>query len=322
MVHKYRLNIERWHGLVSLGVRCAVIGFLLAITMLMAPNRALAQLSTEDQPLSIDGNTPVVARVYFENTDQLNRLAADLDIWEVDHEDGSFVALLSADQHEQVIDAGLHVTVLPEPTAEVINAPVRAQWLRSAGVGEAQDEGIPFYPCYRTVEETYADLADLAAAHPDLASWNDIGDSWDKSTPGGAAGYDLNASGADQHGDSRPTNRDWSVMAAIHAREYTTAELATRFAEHLVAQIWRRCGHHLAARLHRIASDSHRQSGRAQVGRGRLFVAQEHPRFDDLRYPSEGGSTSMRASISTATAASNGMAAPTGVCSSAIHAAI
>ena len=27
-----------------------------------------------------------------------------------------------------------------------------------------------------------------------------------------------------------------AVMAAIHAREYTTAELATRFAEHLVAQ--------------------------------------------------------------------------------------
>ena len=40
--------------------------------------------------------------------------------------------------------------------------------------------GIPDYPCYRTVEETYADLADLAAAYPDLASWNDIGDSWDK----------------------------------------------------------------------------------------------------------------------------------------------
>ena len=218
-----------------LGFRFAMIGFLLTITMLMWPNRALAQMSTQAQPTAAGGETPVVARVTFENTDQLNRLAADLDIWEVDHEDGSFVALLSADQHERLVDSGLQVAVLPEPTAEVINAPVRAQWLRSASVGQTGGGISDDYPCYRTVEGTYADLADLAAAHPDLASWNDIGDSWDRKTPGGAAGYDINALVLTNRAVPGPKPR-LAVMAAIHAREYTTAELATRFAEHLVAQ--------------------------------------------------------------------------------------
>src|SRR5258707_1090835 len=57
---------------------------------------------------------------------------------------------------------------------------------------ESQAGGIPGFPCYRTVEETYASLASLAMAYPNLATWLDVGDSWDKVTPGGAPGYDLN----------------------------------------------------------------------------------------------------------------------------------
>ncbi|MEZ4615683.1 MAG: hypothetical protein R2867_09240 [Caldilineaceae bacterium] len=53
-------------------------------------------------------------------------------------------------------------------------------------VSARQSAGIPGFPCYRTVEETYADLQDLATSHPTLARWVDIGDSWDKSTAGGA----------------------------------------------------------------------------------------------------------------------------------------
>ncbi|MEZ4662576.1 MAG: M14 family zinc carboxypeptidase [Caldilineaceae bacterium] len=71
----------------------------------------------------------------------------------------------------------------------------------------------------------------LTAGHPNLAQWVDIGDSWDKQTPGGPAGYDLRA-GADQPADA-PKGR-FFLMAAIHARELTTAETAARFAEYLV----------------------------------------------------------------------------------------
>ena len=45
--------------------------------------------------------------------------------------------------------------------------------------------GFVGYACYRTVEETTADLAQLALANPNLAQWIDIGDSWDKGREGG-----------------------------------------------------------------------------------------------------------------------------------------
>ena len=51
--------------------------------------------------------------------------------------------------------------------------------------------GIPQFPCYRSVEETFAVLQNLAAAYPALTELIDIGDSWDKSTSGGPAGFDL-----------------------------------------------------------------------------------------------------------------------------------
>lgn len=93
------------------------------------------------------------------------------------------------------------------------------------------DTGIPRFPCYRTVEETFETAEQIAAEHPDLARWIDVGDSWEKTEELG--GYDM--------GVLRLTNRQITsekpalfVTAAMHAREYATAELVTRFAEHLV----------------------------------------------------------------------------------------
>ncbi|MEM9005073.1 MAG: DUF4347 domain-containing protein [Cyanobacteria bacterium P01_F01_bin.86] len=104
--------------------------------------------------------------------------------------------------------------------------------------GTIFDEGIPFFASYRTVEETFGDLEALAVENPELASWIDIGDSYDKITPGGAEGYDIfalkltNESSTPADGSEKPV---LFMQAAIHAREYTTAELVTRFAEELVA---------------------------------------------------------------------------------------
>lgn len=108
----------------------------------------------------------------------------------------------------------------------------RTAWLHLGDDAPANGEMIPGFPCYRTVEETYAAAVALAAARPDLATWIDIGDSWQKvQTP--AEGYDLHAlvlTNAAVPGPKPPL----LVTAAIHAREYTTAELLTRFAEWIV----------------------------------------------------------------------------------------
>ncbi|MDJ0631870.1 MAG: DUF4347 domain-containing protein [Xenococcaceae cyanobacterium MO_188.B29] len=101
--------------------------------------------------------------------------------------------------------------------------------------GRIVDSGIPGFSSYRTVEETFDDFASLAEANPDIASWVDIGDSYDKVTPGGSEGYDIYAIELTNKNSGIEDKPTLSVEGAIHAREYTPAELVSRFAEELVA---------------------------------------------------------------------------------------
>lgn len=101
---------------------------------------------------------------------------------------------------------------------------------------EITDRTIPGFESYRTVEATFEDAAQLAADNPGLVSWTDIGDSYDKTTPGGPEGYDIYAlkltnEATDSPGEDKPV---LYMQGAIHAREYATTELVTRFAEDLV----------------------------------------------------------------------------------------
>ena len=102
---------------------------------------------------------------------------------------------------------------------------------------EITDRTIPGFSTYRTVEATFEDLSAIAVENPELASWIDIGDSYDKVTPGGPEGYDIYAlrltnEATDREGFDKPV---LYMQGAIHAREYATTELVTRFAEDLVA---------------------------------------------------------------------------------------
>ncbi len=167
---------------------------------------------------------PVVARVSFTDKQDLDRLAQYLDIWSVDEASHTLVAQLTPLQQNMLLAEGRQVIVDPELTAG-LGHPHQAL--------EGQTTGIPGYPCYRTVEETYASLAQIAQNHPELAGWIDIGNSWDKITAGGPAGYDLRILQLTNHKIPGP-KPIFFLMGAIHAREYATAELATRFAEYLV----------------------------------------------------------------------------------------
>ncbi len=90
------------------------------------------------------------------------------------------------------------------------------------------------YACYRTVEETYATIDQLVASKPALASVSNIGPTWLKSRNTG--GYDMKVLRLTNSATnaSRPNKPPMVVFASIHAREYTPAELTTRFAEWLV----------------------------------------------------------------------------------------
>lgn len=95
--------------------------------------------------------------------------------------------------------------------------------------------GIAGYPCYRTVEETFSTAEAIVADHPQLATWIDIGDSWEKSAPGGKPGYDMMVLRLTNAAVSGPKPKLF-IISSIQALEITPAELNTRFAEHLMQE--------------------------------------------------------------------------------------
>lgn len=107
--------------------------------------------------------------------------------------------------------------------------------LSSQAYQDAVDaEAIAGYACYRTVEETYATMQHLANTRPTLARVIDIGPTWARSVNSGA-GYrmrvlELTNSATNARYPNKPS---MVLFGSIHAREYTPAELLTRFAEGL-----------------------------------------------------------------------------------------
>lgn len=95
---------------------------------------------------------------------------------------------------------------------------------------EAGVFAIPNYSCYETVEETFAAAQAMAASRPDLATWTDVGDSWQKSVNKG--GYDMGVLKLSNSAVPGPKPKLF-VSSAIHAREYVTAPLSLAFARWL-----------------------------------------------------------------------------------------
>jgi murein tripeptide amidase MpaA len=170
------------------------------------------------------GDGPWVVRAAFTDREQVNRLAAERAPWEVNHDQGYLVIDVDRAGWHELVDMGFTVEVDEERTADLLRPHVRLP---------GQVQGIPGFPCYRTVEETYASAQRMAQRRPNLAAWTDIGDSWEKVNPGGASGYDLKVLKLTNVATPGPKPK-LIINAAIHAREYTTAELVTRFGEYLV----------------------------------------------------------------------------------------
>lgn len=129
----------------------------------------------------------------------------------------------------------------------VLGDAAMAEALRAAGFGVADHETLltPFAPLtwyggYRTVEEHEAHLDTIVAAYPRLAVLHDFGDSWRK-TRGFADGRDLKVlcitrlRPGDCALDPESAKPRFLALAAVHARELSTAEIAWRWIDHLVS---------------------------------------------------------------------------------------
>ena len=165
-----------------------------------------------------------VLRVHTTERAAIQRLASRYGHLIVSPEKGIVVLDAPAWERDRLRAEGFDLDVDAMATEALQNQPVRLP---------GQKAGIPGYTCYRTVTETYARLDQLAAQHPELATIIDIGDSWEKSALGGSNGADMRLLKLTNSAVSGPKPILY-VMTAIHAREYTTAELNLRFAEYLL----------------------------------------------------------------------------------------
>ncbi len=206
-------------------LRTTLVAPLLALVVTLALGRPLpaAPNPTGDDPPA--GSAITLWRVSFRNSAQRDELASRLDVWEVNHADGYLVAPLTTAQRTQLLAEGRQV----KPDGRVITPPI------DAAVSGASSPGyVPGYPCYRTVEKTYADLAALPALYPGLAAWIDVGDSWNKLHSTTSSGFDIHALVLTNRSVPGPKFR-FLLAGAVHAREMATAETAARYAERLLA---------------------------------------------------------------------------------------
>lgn len=196
----------------------------LAFTVVLGSILGLSSWETSaGKNRTADGDHRVV-RAYYTDRQLVDDLAAWLEPWEVHHDEGYLVVGVTQAEYDLMLAAGFRLETDVRRTSE-LNRP--------AELLPGQTSGIPGYPCYRTVEETFSTAAAIAAAHPELATWIDVGDSWEKSAAGGEDGYDMMVLRLTHSAVTGPKPKLF-IMTAVHAREYATAELGTRLAEYLV----------------------------------------------------------------------------------------
>lgn len=193
------------------------------LNRLLAPAAIALLLATASHPALADE----VIRVADVPRDQYQQMHEMGDFWSVDSKTGEVVMYVSERQRDAIEALGYEVR-LDEArmrSLEYARSIDAEAWERS-GVG-----GIPGFACYRTVDETKTDLAAMAAQRPELARWESIGETWREANgeTGGDELYALVLGNQNSPHEQPP----FVLMAAQHARELTTAETATRFAEWL-----------------------------------------------------------------------------------------
>ncbi|MEO0420862.1 MAG: M14 family zinc carboxypeptidase [Pseudomonadota bacterium] len=193
--------------------------------LLLAAVALLAPLFATAHTLAVDGDDPIIVTAYFEDRTQVEALAADYVPWRVVHEKGYLTIGVDAKGLERLEALGFRVELDERATARLRNQQTRL------ALTPSPQGNIPGFVCYRTVEETLSSAAAIAENFPDLAEWTPIGESWERET--GQGGFEVSVLRLTNENIPGPKPKLFA-MSAIHAREYATAELNTRFAEYLI----------------------------------------------------------------------------------------
>ena len=201
---------------------------------------ALVLLSASAVPaatpgLGFTGDGPWMVRAWFGDTEMIREVASWGDHYQIDRKLGFLRILADTDRLAKLRALGFYVELDERGTALIRHAEqANREAAERAARGETPLAGIPGFPCYRNLEETFARGQEIADTYPTLASWLDVGDSWEKVNSGGSAGHDMRVLVLTNSAIPGPKPVMF-VTSSIHAREYTPAELMTRFADELVA---------------------------------------------------------------------------------------
>jgi carboxypeptidase T len=195
-----------------------------ALALLLTVTGASSPVAFAAAPL------PVFVTAHYEREDQVRTVAQRFQHLQVDRAKQLLRTEALPEDLEVLRSAGLQVEIDTEATALLQR--IHAALPKPGGL-----QRIPGYACYRTVEETYSSMDALVQKAPALASLVELGPSWERSQ-NAQAGFTMRALRLTNSATnaSVPDKANMVVVSAIHAREYTTAELMTRFAEWLVDQ--------------------------------------------------------------------------------------
>lgn len=203
---------------------------LIALFLLLSM-QGVAVKSGDQQFMDVDvfkGNGPWIVLAHYQDKKDVLALKTSYDVWKLDEKNKTALMVIeqTAD-YQHLISSGLKLELhhkLMEQQIELQNKSIM-------GI-----KTINNFPCYRTVDETFAVMDDMALNYPGLVTLEDIGDSWHKANTGGEPGYDMqvviitNSAVID---NNKPV---LYAMGSIHSREYPPAELVTRYAEYLLSE--------------------------------------------------------------------------------------
>ena len=205
------------HRLNLLGaiLMAALLSFLASRSLTMAQDDV-----GEDRPkpfdiaplnsLAASEDGELIVRVYFDDLNTARRIATTFEPLESDYDKGYLLLSLNQSDVDQLKTAGFDVEI-DVPMMAFYNA-------KSGSAPEFSTQTIPGFACYRTVEETHATGESIAENYPNLATWSDVGDSWEKTA--GLGGFDLyvlKLTNSEISGDKPKI----FITSSINAREYT-----------------------------------------------------------------------------------------------------
>jgi hypothetical protein len=194
---------------VSAHRRCVVVFNLLLVVFLFG------SILHQSPAVAQQSEPPVIARITTRGQGEVEQIVTlGLDLLEARDGDDLFI-LTTQPQIERLRELGFQVAVDQQQTAQ----------LQRFGISS-------FMGGYRTVPEMRGFLEQKVAQYPNLARFFVYGKSWER-TRNAAAGHDL--FGIELTNKLRPEPKPtFFLMAAIHARELTTSEVALRLVDYLL----------------------------------------------------------------------------------------